>query len=119
MNNPYAPSASTEPQQGVFADHAERLHGGLLHREIQFTKPFAGNLVYDGKWFTQTIRIDGRLLWWRVSWKSIHPIAEFQIPPPIIAGGAQGRIEIDFSRALLIMRFRIWINDQLVYDELN
>lgn len=30
-----------------------------------------------------------------------------------------GRVEIDFTRGLRIRRFRLWIADELVYDEIN
>ncbi len=43
--------------------------------------------------------------------------------PPAASRGTgseiPGRVEIDFTRGLMIRRFRLWIADELVYDEIN
>ncbi len=32
---------------------------------------------------------------------------------------AEGRIEIEFGRGLMIRRFRLWVANELVYDEIS
>ena len=40
-------------------------------------------------------------------------------PASMDAGQPEARIEIEFSRGNMIRRFRFWIGDELVYDEVN
>lgn len=140
-DNPFAVSTELTAQRGVFGDAARCLRSGLLYREIEFGSPFAGVLVYSGWWFRQKIEINGETVWFRISWMQIFRHAAFTISPaaippaaigempsvrgakPGVAGriepGVAGRIEIDFTRGLMIRRFRLWIADELVYDEIN
>jgi hypothetical protein len=119
MSNPYAVSATLTDERGIFGSHAELIRGGLLHREIQLQAPISGTFIYDGRWFRQKITINGIKAWFRISWLTIYRHAEFKLPVEIDADQPTGRIEIAFSRGLMIRRFRVWIADQLVYDEIN
>lgn len=119
MTNPYAVTASTEPERGVFGDHARLLRGGFLYRSIAVDRPVATELVYSGWWWTQTLHVDGVCVWRRISWKTFHPSAEFQVVDERSGREWSGRIEIDFSQTLAIRRFRVWIENELVYDEVN
>ena len=115
--NPYSVSAEAPLQKGFFGDHATRKEGTFLYRVIEIRQPLRAELVYSGWWFRQTIDIDGKRVWSRISWLSIYPKAEFELPDSVDPGRRTGRIEIDFSRGLRIRRFRVWIGEQLVYDE--
>lgn len=116
--NPFSVGTTLTEQRGVFGDHARRVRGWFLYREIDFEEPFVGRFVYSGWWFRQTIEIDGIPLWRRISWVTIHRQAAFRVPPQLLGSAPEGRMEIDFSRGLLIRRFRIWIDGVVVYDEI-
>jgi hypothetical protein len=75
--------------------------------------------IYDGWWFRQTIKISGHMAWSQISWLTIERKAEFELPQEVSAHRLPCKIEIDFAKALLIKRFRIWIDDDLVYDEIS
>ncbi|MCC9601389.1 hypothetical protein LOC67_12610 [Stieleria sp. JC731] len=74
-------------------------------------------LRYSGWWFRQTIAISGFVVWSKISWLDIDRQVEFQLPAEVDPQRRPGRIEIDFSRGLRIRRFRVWIDEHLVYDE--
>ncbi len=118
--NPFAPTVDLiESDRGVFGDHAACLRRSLLYRVVQIHQPIEAVFLYDGWWFRQKILVDGRIVWFRISWLTIHRRAEFELPPEIDSRQRRCRMEIDFSRALFIRRFRLWIGDTLVYDEIN
>jgi len=115
--NPYSVTSKTPPQTGFFGQHATRRDAAFLYRVIEIRHPVEAELVYSGWWFRQTIDIAGERVWSQISWLSIAPKVEFRLPESIAPSGLLGRIEIDFARGLRIRRFRVWIDDQLVYDE--
>ena len=106
-------------ERGVFGDHAQRVAGGFLYRVIEFSQPVEFELVYSAWWFRQTIDIGSLRVWRRVSWLWIHDRAKFTLPPSIDPSERSGEMKIDFSRGLRIRRFRIWIDDELIYDEVT
>ncbi|MEE2937735.1 MAG: hypothetical protein VYA84_17220, partial [Planctomycetota bacterium] len=81
--------------------------------------PHHFQFVYDGWWFRQKVEIDGVLVSRRISWLSIQRKVQFQVPSNVDSNQPTGRIEIDFTRGLMIRRFRLWIGEELVYDEIN
>lgn len=117
MVNPFEAPPSVNEEAVVFGE-AVRKRGGLLHREIEFRQPVAAKLVYDGKWFRQKIEIDGHVVWYRISWLTIHRTAKFKLPGAASAD-PDARMEVDFTKGLGIRRFRVWMNDELAYDEIN
>jgi hypothetical protein len=86
---------------------------------VDLLHPIEVEFVYSGWWFRQVIEIGGTRVWSQISWLSIERHVEFRLPDSIDPDRSPGRIEIDFSRGLRIRRFRIWIADQLVYDEVS
>jgi hypothetical protein len=44
---------------------------------------------------------------------------EFRVPAEVDPNEPDGRIEIEFTRGLMVRRFRLWIGESLVYDEIN
>ena len=104
-------------QKGFFGDHSTRKEGTFLFRVVDVRHPIETEFTYSGWWFRQTIDIGGIRVWNEISWLSIKKNAEFQLPESIDPQRRFGRIEIDFSRGLRIRRFRIWIAEELVYDE--
>jgi hypothetical protein len=119
MSNPYAVPATLAHDRGVYADHARLVRGGFLYRVIELEAPFVGTLVYDGWWFRQRITINGIRAWFRISWLTIFRNAEFQVPAVVDGTEPTAHVEIMFTRGLSIRRFRIWVADELVYDEIN
>ncbi|QEF99513.1 hypothetical protein Mal15_35780 [Stieleria maiorica] len=117
--NPYSVTAEAPLQKGYFGEHSHRKEGAFLYRVVEIRHPIEAELVYSGWWFRQTIDIAGRRVWRRISWIGLKKLAEFKLPESIDPYRRPGRIEIDFSRGLRIRRFRIWIGDQLVYDEVT
>lgn len=152
-SNPFAPTSEISEDLGVFGD-AVLKKKGFLHRVILFTSPsnWAGQpsslgrsagtadvdgnetpleLVYNGWWFLQRVHLNGQLVWWTISWTTIHSQVEIdlsQIPDLAPIGspepvGSHGfpehlRIEISFIRGLRIRRFRVWLDHQIRYDEI-
>lgn len=116
--NPFSVTNLTPNERGIFGS-AKRLRSSFLYRVIEVGDPPRHRIVYDGWWFRQKIEIDGRLAWWRVSWLTIQRNVEFRLPPEVDPDQPEGRIEIEFSRGLMIRRFRLWIGQSLIYDEIN
>lgn len=104
-------------RQGYFGDHASTKAGAFLYRVVEIRHPISAEFVYSGWWFHQSISIAGTRVWGQISWLTIQKRAEFTLPPSVDPECRTGRIEIDFSRGLQIRRFRIWIADELIYDE--
>ena len=136
MTNPFEPPVELPSEKGVFADHATLVKRRFLFRVIQYQHPFTGTLVYSGWWFRQKIEINGSVVWWKVSWLNIDRDVSFTIPVEVLSGkqvnedGPQlnhsgpsqpirGRIEIQFTRGLQIRRFRLWLDNTIVYDEID
>ena len=115
--NPYSVGSAAPLQKGFFGDYAVRREGTFLYRVIGIEHPVQTELAYSGWWFRQTIDLSGIRVWSRISWLSIHHQAEFELPASVDPQQRHGRIEIDFARGLRIRRFRVWIDEQLVYDE--
>ena len=105
--NPFSIPTELPDERGVFGD-ARLIRKGFLFRVIEFETPIPTRLVYDGWWFRQTIKINGDLAWSQISWLTIERNAEFDIQRPGSADLLPCAIEIDFARALVIKRFRIW-----------
>ncbi len=119
MTNPYAVPANLPDDRGVYGDHARLLRGGFLYRVIEFESPFEGTFVYDGWWFRQQISINGIKAWFRISWLTIFRNAEFRLPVEVDPEQPAVSVEIRFTRGLSIQRFRVWVGERLVYDEIN
>ncbi|WP_345685673.1 hypothetical protein [Novipirellula caenicola] len=139
MTNPFEPPAELPTERGVFGDHATLITRRFLYRVIHYQRPFTGTLVYSGWWFRQKVEINGVVVWWKVSWLNISPSVSFTVPAEawhnsqtttqstqpatheneaLPSEPIAGRIEIQFTRGLRIRRFRVWFDQQLVYDEL-
>ncbi|WP_419581131.1 hypothetical protein [Stieleria magnilauensis] len=84
---------------------------------VEIRHPIATEFVYSGWWFRQTIDIAGERVWGQISWLDLKKEAEFRLPESVDPARRPGRMEIDFTRGLRIRRFRIWIADELIYDE--
>ena len=110
---------TVQSERGVFADHARLIRSTFLYRVIDLERPITTRLVYTGWWFRQKIELDGIPVWFRISWLSIRPRAEFRVPSEVDPSQPTGKIEINFGTGLSIRRFRVWINDQIAYDEIR
>ncbi len=117
MVNPYSVTSKSALQTGFFGQHATRREAAFLYRVIEIRHPIEAELVYSGWWFRQTVDFAGHRVWGKISWLKIWPKVEFSLPEAVDPAGRDGRIEIDFTRGLRIRRFRVWIDEQLVYDE--
>ncbi len=118
MTNPFAASAIVPSERGVFGD-ARLIRSGFLFRVIELRSPVAMRMVYSGWWFRQKIEINGELVWFRISWLTILRRAEFPLPATVDTNQSPAQMEIGFGRGLMIRRFRLWIDGQIVYDEIN
>ena len=126
--NPFAPTGFVPNETGIFGG-ARRLNSGFLYRVIDLGTEQRGEqmlLVYTGWWFLQRVYVQGKRRWWAVSWLTIHRNIEFSVAR--LTGTTlenqespdqRVRIEIDFGRSLVIRRFRIWVDGQIRYDEIN
>lgn len=126
--NPYSVSTQSSLEKGVFSECATLHRRSFLYREIQFEKPFQGTFVYNGWWFRQVITLNAVPCWFRISWLRIHSRFEFELPEELTPAGdlysaaessqtVHG--EIEFSRTLAIRRFRVWLGEQVIYDEIR
>jgi len=128
--NPFAPTAEVLQQPAIFGD-AQLAREAFLFRVIDLKTPIACRLTYSGWWFVQRISVDGRRVWWKVSWLNLERVIRFSVPHRIESAiGAEtgageadqnlidGRIEIDFGRGLRIRRFRVWFDDELTFDQI-
>lgn len=118
MVNPFAPAAILDDERGVFGDGSIRRRAAFVYREIEFTEPFSGFLVYDGWWFRQRVSINGIGVWWRISWTSFHKRIDFRMPAEVDAKESPARIDICFGRGLGIRRFQVTIGGIIAYDEI-
>ena len=119
MNNPFSAPSEIAPEPSLFAPHAQLVRRFFLYREIQFKRPEPYLFTYTGWWFRQKITIADQNVWFRVSWLSLLKRAEFRIPASVDPREPHGVMEINFGRTLSILRFRLWFDDELVFDEIN
>jgi hypothetical protein len=118
MTNPFAPATIIDEERGVFADGAIRRQAFFVHRKIEFTKPLECDLVYDGWWFRQVVKINGKTVWWRISWTTFYKQIEFNLPEEVDPKRSPCRIDIRFGQGLSIRRFQVTIAGQIAYDEI-
>ena len=114
--NPFSVPTELPDERGVFGE-ARLIRKGFLYRVIEIESPIRIQLIYNGWWFRQTVKINGLMAWSQISWLTIERDAEFDLPQEITPAPRRCKIEINFARALLIRRFRIWIDNDLSYDE--
>jgi hypothetical protein len=117
-SNPFAPRVMLEEERGVYADGASLRRSYFVHREIEFTRPIAAVLVYDGWWFRQQVSIDGIVVWRRISWTTFHNRIEFELPAEIDPNRTPVRIDIRFGPGLGIRRFQVTFGGLVAYDEI-
>jgi hypothetical protein len=116
--NPFAPSSILDEERGVFADGAVLRRAYFVHREIEFTRPLAGLLVYDGWWFRQRVTFNEHVLWSQISWVHFCDKIEFRLPAEIDPQTPRIRIDIRFGRGLAIRRFQVTVDGIVAYDEI-
>lgn len=127
--NPFSVSSAVEPRRGVFAEDATLVRRNFLYRVIEVNKPFKARLIYTGWWFRQMVELDGEPCWFQISWLSIRPKFEFELPTWVQVDPAwvdhnhstarQMNFELQLTRGLRIRRLRIWLAGRLIYDEIN
>ncbi len=91
MSSPFRPPAPLAAEKGVFGDHATLRTRRFLYRVIEFRRPLLGTLVYSGWWFRQKIEINGKQVWWKVSWLNLSRDVSFSIPASAYAQEATAR----------------------------
>lgn len=125
--NPFAVSSQNALEKGVFSEFATLRRRTFLYREIDFRSPFEGMFVYNGWWFRQIITINGHPCWFQISWLTIAAKFEFDLPTEValednwtFLHGDQRNLrgEIQFTRGLMIRRFRLWLCETVIYDEI-
>lgn len=130
--NPFAPAKSVQEEIGVFGD-AVLLKKAFLYRVIRFgehSRMTAENsdsildLTYSGWWFVQRVHVNGLLVWWAISWRSIWPLIEIDLTKRLpelreIGLPKKIKIELDFTTGLRIRRFRVWLDQEIRYDEIS
>jgi len=116
MTNPYQSPPPIAEQRG-YGDHAQLLRRGFLYRRIQLHAPLEAVFHYNGWNFLQRIFFDDHLVWWRISWLTIHRRAVFRLPRELDPEERAGEMEIHFSAGLRMQRFTLRIAGEVVYDE--
>jgi hypothetical protein len=113
------PSRNVPVEHGIFADHARKCGSSFLYREIEIDRPHKIHLIYSGWWFWQRVYINQTRVWSMISWAAIVREIEFHVPESEATPQTDGRIEIEFSTGLRIRRFRVWLDGEIVFDEIN
>lgn len=119
MRNPYLASSNVAPKPGIYLNSAALCGSSFLFRSIQIERPFRHRLVYSGWWFLQKITINGQCVWSAISWLALKRTIAFPVPGQGSHDNAEGFIEIDFAPGLRIQRFRVWVDGEVVFDEVN
>jgi len=117
-DNPFSPPSTLSHQKAVCGD-ARLLQSGFLYRVIEFEQPLGFRLEYSGWWFWQRVRINGNRVWFRISWLRIWSQLEFDLPAEVDSSQPEVKIEISFRPGLIIQRFRIWVAQQIVFDQVS
>jgi len=89
----------------------------LLAREIVMPGARGWRIDYSGVNFRQRIRLNGRTVWWCITWIWFQRFITFRAPIQEGEPEAEWLIEIVVGRFLKIDRFRISINGQDVFVE--
>lgn len=87
-----------------------------MYRWIDVKQPLPLSIVYTGWWFVQRLKIDDRLIWWKISWLRIERRISLDLPSEIDSQMRPLEIEITFGPALWITRFQIWLAAETIYD---
>ncbi|WP_149752697.1 hypothetical protein [Rubripirellula obstinata] len=87
------------------------------------------DLTYSGWWFVQRVHVNDLLVWWTISWRSIWPLIEIDLTKKLAQRDETGKrqtglpkeikIELDFTPGLRIRRFRVWLDQEIRYDEIS
>ncbi|TWU59203.1 hypothetical protein Poly51_19890 [Rubripirellula tenax] len=117
-SNPFAPAASVDDEIGVCGD-ARLIRSGFLFRIIEFETPRKCGLRYSGWWFLQRVWVDDHKVWSKVSWLNLSRNIEFRLPADRFPDESLVRIEIVFRPGLVIRRFRVWMDEQLAFDQIS
>ncbi len=115
--NPYASPPPIEESPGQLMHRDTRVARGLLHRTITFAEPFQAQLDYDGKYFRQRVYVGQICVWHRISWLRIHPRIDFVWPAEVAGTAKPGRIEMKFNHLLQIVRFTVYCDGVVIYNE--
>lgn len=115
MSNPYATTSQVESTADSFG-WARRRRGGFLFRWIDVEQPIELSIVYSGWWFVQRLRINDKLIWWKISWLRIERKITVDLPTEIDAENRVVEIDITFGPALWIKRFQVWLDGETLYD---
>lgn len=147
MPNPYSATTNLTSRDGIFADSAILVRSSFLYRIIRLLRPELGQdkdssrqadeglvdettasetdlIIYSGWWFWQRVTFNGHRVWSKVSWVALNREIEFRIPAGFSRSSIDqnrervGKIEIDFGPGLRIRRFRLWMDDVIVLDEI-
>ncbi|KAA1259322.1 hypothetical protein LF1_18520 [Rubripirellula obstinata] len=100
------------------------------HRGLTPQKPDSSmDLTYSGWWFVQRVHVNDLLVWWTISWRSIWPLIEIDLTKKLAQRDETGKrqtglpkeikIELDFTPGLRIRRFRVWLDQEIRYDEIS
>jgi hypothetical protein len=119
MENPYLPPVPLAQSQQPYQVPARLLRGGFLFRDIQFHYPFEFRFRYSGWNFIQRIRIDGQIVWRKISWIVIHRQAEFFVPESLDPAGLPYRMVIEFGFGLRMRRFQLLRGNAIIWEDLG
>ena len=113
--NPYAATSRVDLTPESYAG-AHRRRSSFLYRWIEVDDPIPLSILFSGWWFIQRLRVNGRLLWWKISWLRIERRITAHLPADIDPQTRPLQIEITFAPALQITRYQIHLANQTLYD---
>lgn len=93
------------------------VYRGLLEREVIAPGEKGWKLEYSGINFRQRIRLNGKTVWWCITWIWFQRFIHFRAPASPGQPDADWMVEVFVGRFLRIARFRVVINGQEVFFE--
>jgi hypothetical protein len=120
--NPYQAPRKQSPHDGRMlgalrdGSSARLVARGLLYRKISITAPVEATLEFHGRSYCwDTVRVNGNVVAWKISWWRINPELEFQLP--VGDQMVPGRVSLRLWPWLAFRKFRVEIADRVVYEE--
>jgi hypothetical protein len=121
-DNPYQAPRKQSPHDGRMlgglreGSSAKLVARGLLYRKISITAPVEATLEFHGRSYCwDTVRVNGNVVAWKISWWRINPELEFQLP--VGDQMVPGRVSLRLWPWLAFRKFRVEIADRVVYEE--
>lgn|GEM_PF-2143186 len=125
ISNPFSPPATklgldelkSALTEDDLATEAVCVRRTLLGREVVSAGPTPWTLEYSGLHFRQIVRVNGRTVWWCLTWVWFSRFIEFRQPLLPGAPDSHWMVEVVVGRFMRLDIFRIVIDGKEVFRE--